>query len=113
MQQVKIHKTRLLNKLEENLAKHKKEYDRAHYAWKKKVHIALANAFENAKNDVEYKVHFNLPEPISYEKHYIREIEMVEMSVDDEITLTQGEFNTLVMDEWSWKNSFVATTSQY
>ena len=38
---------------------------------------------------------------------------MLELSVDDVITLSETEFDQLVMDEWNWKQSFVATSSFY
>lgn len=44
--------------------------------------------------------------PESYESDYNAVIEMLEMSVDDEIELSNQEFKQYVMNEWNWKGGF-------
>jgi hypothetical protein len=38
---------------------------------------------------------------------------MLELSVEDTIELEEDVFNQLVLDEWTWKNAFVASNSLY
>jgi hypothetical protein len=51
--------------------------------------------------------------PISYEDSYRRAIRMLELSVEDIIEVEEDVFNQLVLDEWSWKRGFTASTMSY
>lgn len=53
------------------------------------------------------------PAPVSYEKEYARAIRMIELSVEENISVEQDVFNQLVMDEWSWKRGFAAAATLY
>lgn len=51
--------------------------------------------------------------PISYEDAYKRAIRMLELSIEEIIEVEEDVFNQLVLDEWSWKRSFTASTMAY
>ena len=51
--------------------------------------------------------------PVSYEDSYKRAIRMLELSIEDVIEIEEDVFNQLVLDEWSWKHSFTASTMSY
>jgi hypothetical protein len=53
------------------------------------------------------------PAPVSYADSYNRAIRMLELSVDTVIELEEQIFNQLVLDEWSWKRTFVANATMY
>lgn len=55
----------------------------------------------------------NLKYPESYDKEYNRAIRSVELNVYDKIELSEQEFNQYVMNDWSWKNSFISSNSAY
>jgi hypothetical protein len=38
---------------------------------------------------------------------------MLELSVEKEIEVEEDVFNQLVLDEWHWKNQFIASASLY
>ena len=38
---------------------------------------------------------------------------MLEMSVDDEIELTEEEFSNIILDDWNWKRNFARLNSNY
>lgn len=52
-------------------------------------------------------------EPDSHENDYDAAITMLEMSVDETLTVPANLFRQLVMDEWDWKQDFEVTTSAY
>jgi hypothetical protein len=56
---------------------------------------------------------FGLNVPQSHEKAYDQIIRMMEMSVDDEITLTCSQFACFVMDDWDWKEQWSASNATY
>ena len=51
--------------------------------------------------------------PVSYEDSYTRAIRMLELSIDDVVELDEATFNQLVLDEWTWKNSFTTSSTFY
>lgn len=51
--------------------------------------------------------------PKSYAPEYGRAIRMLELSVEEIIDIEEDVFNQLVLDEWGWKNNFIATSTLY
>ena len=62
---------------------------------------------------LKIKAYFKLDAPINQIKEYDRAIKMLEMSVDNDITLSEQEFAEYVLDDWHWKNQFTLTNSAY
>lgn len=116
MRSVKINKGELLKIVRDNQKKHIKEYDESVKDYKKaaikiaKEHVDLA---KTGDLDSIAKIKAMPSRPASYEKEYDRAIRMLELSVDDVIELEDQIFNQLVLDEWHWKNAFVASAALY
>jgi hypothetical protein len=53
------------------------------------------------------------PAPVNYADNYSRAIRMLELSVEDTIDVEEHIFNQLVLDEWGWKQQFVAQSAMY
>ena len=112
MRSVKVEKAELMKVLQDNKKKHVKEFDESVKDYKKaaikiaKEHVDLAKSGDLDKIS---KIRAMPQRPTSYEDSYNRAIRMMEMSVDDVIELEEDIFNQLVLDEWSWKHSFVAS----
>ena len=112
MNTVKVNKFELLNKLNDNLAKHKEEYEEMMLNYKLQSIAALQVSLNNFTTDIfEFAV---IPrKPTEHIKDYQRAIQMLQMSVEDIIELTEREFSELVMDEWQWKHEFEMTKTLY
>ena len=116
MRSVKVEKNELLGIVRDNKKKHVKEFDEAVKDYKKaalkvaKEHVELAKSGEL---DQIAKIRAMPQRPSSYEKDYDRAIRMLELSVEDTIELEEDIFNQLVLDEWTWKNSFTASSALY
>ena len=116
MRSVKINKAELLKIVQDNKKKHVKEFEESVKDYKKgaiklaKEHVDLA---KSGDLDKIAKIKAMPQKPMSYEKEYDRAIRMLELSVEDVIELEDDVFNQLVLDEWSWKNTFVATGAMY
>lgn len=116
MRSVKVEKNELLGIVRDNKKKHVKEFDESVKDYKKaalkvaKEHVDLAKT-----GDLEQiaKIRAMPQRPASYEKDYDRAIRMLELSVEDTIELEEDIFNQLVLDEWHWKNQFVASGALY
>ena len=116
MKSVRIEKYMLLNILRANKAKHIKDYNESVVDYKNAVlKVAKRNLELAETGDMESMNKFQAfpQKPTSYEQEYNRSIRMLELSVDDTIELENTLFNQLVLDEWQWKSSFVATSTLY
>jgi hypothetical protein len=116
MKNVKLDRTKLLEIVKENMLKHIREYNESVEDYKKIV-LRLSEAnLELAKtgNLDQFKKIERLPTfPVSYEQSYRRAIKMLELSIDTIIEVEEDVFNQLVLDEWTWKNSFVTNSTLY
>lgn len=116
MRSVKVEKLELLGIVRDNKKKHVKEFDEAVKDYKKaalkiaKEHVELA---KTGDLDSIVKIKAMPQRPSSYEKDYDRAIRMLELSVESVIELEEDIFNQLVLDEWSWKQSFVTAGALY
>ena len=116
MRSVKVNKAELLKILQDNKKKHIKEFDESVKDYKKaalkvaKEHVELA---KSGDLDQIAKIRAMPGRPTSYEDSYNRAIRMMELSVDDVIELEEQIFNQLVLDEWMWKQAFVASGALY
>jgi hypothetical protein len=116
MRSVKINKVELLDIVRKNQKKHIKDFEESVKDYKKaavkvaKEHVELA---KTGDLDSIAKIKAMPQRPFSYEDSYTRAIRMLELSVEEVIELEDDIFNQLVLDEWTWKNQFVASGALY
>lgn len=100
-----------------------KEYDNNLNSYFYKLTDILLDKIEK-KEKVDDCGHINVPKPNfnymidlrypeSHTAEYNRAIRSVELNVYDKIELSESEFNQYVMNDWSWKNSFILSNSLY
>lgn len=116
MNSVKVDRKKLLKIVTDNKEKHITDF-------KESVEDYKAAAIKLAEANLELAKSGNLEKiatmravpqkPVSYEQNYTRAIRMLELSVEKEIDVEEDVFNQLVLDEWAWKNAFVASASLY
>lgn len=116
MKNVKMNRLELLEIVKQNATKHLADYDEAVQDYKvlvaklAKSNLKLANTGD-LKEIAKMK---KIPsEPVAYADNYSRAIRMLELSVEDTIEIEEHIFNQLVLDEWGWKQSFVAASALY
>ena len=117
MNAVNINRLELLDIVKKNRELHIAEFQEAIVGYKEKVVEVAKNNLRLAKTGDLAKIAAgtrSLPTaPISYENEYTKAIRMLEMSVDEIISVEEDVFNQIVLDEWSWKRSFMAATAMY
>ena len=114
MNEVKLNKGDLLEVLKRNLAKHTAEVAELRGERTGKVLDHMQSESEKALSDANYQpVTKDFPMIESHESEYKKVIRMVEMSVEDELTLDSRSFDQYVMDNWSWKSALNFTKSLY
>jgi hypothetical protein len=113
MDKVNIKRAALLEKVEENRAKHKSEYDEAAIGYREEAVAKLTEALEAAKGDGEIITYLGLTVPMSHLDDYDQIITMLQKSVDDVRELENHDFSRYVMDNWEWKQQFSTANTLY
>lgn len=104
MEKVKVKRLTLLSKLTDNRKVHAEEFEKALGAYRDVAISRLTDMLTVAKNGGAIATRTDLVEPVSKVAEYDRAIAMLDMSVEDNIDLTQDEFDCLVLDNWKWKS---------
>lgn len=115
MEDIKVKKSELLAKLKENRVKHAADYKESKDGYKQKVIDLFTEKLEKAKAGTlqpnDFMIH--LPAVENHDDDYDRAIQMLEMSVNDEINLSSHEFDQYVRDKWQWAQVFAASNTFY
>jgi len=113
MNEVTVNKAELLEKVKENRSKHRQIFEDAQIKYRELVIEELDLMLKDAKKGRKIKRWIGLPEPEDHTDDYDRVVRMLEMSVDENVTLRAVEFDNYVMDQWGWNASFAANTVSY
>ncbi len=118
MKPTTVSTSELLEKLQENRAKHVSEYKKARKAWLKKAIKELRRVADRAEkekklNNQSFNPLMKLPKPVSYARSYDVMIARLNAEVNDQVELDERDFNAYWLDNWEWSGAFVGTTSLY
>jgi hypothetical protein len=95
---MKVDKAQLIAKIKDNKAKHIEEYKQAVEDYKAEAEKQLkAQSEALAKGSLEIRI--QLVTPVNQEAEYDKLVTMFEWDVDNQVELSQGEFNEYVLDE--------------
>lgn len=111
--EVRIKTDKLLAILKENLAKHREIVEEAFTQYRALAITELDAMIREAKAGKRIRRGITLVEPVDQTKEYQKAIRQLELSTEEVITLSEHEFDCLVMDNWNWKVSFSAANSRY
>lgn len=113
MQTVKVTRIDLLDKLKANRAEHRGVFETAQVKFREAVIERLDAMLADARAGKKVRQSVGLTAPEDHTSDYDRAIAMLEMSVDEQITLTSHDFESYVMDRWAWAAQFGATSAFY
>lgn len=110
--EVTVNKANLIQKIKENKANHEKEYLKAVEAYKIEAEKQLKQQSEAlAKGSLSIRV--NLVAPSNKSEEYDKIVQLFEWDIDDNVTLSQSEFNEYVLDETSFAREAKMLNSTY
>lgn len=119
MRVVNVSRVDLIKKMTENRTKHEAEYKEALIAW----HLDTQDWFKRNHELVtgltpdklpSFSVKERIPsKPQSFLDQYDKVLSMLEWSKDDELTLTDTEFDNYVRDTWGWTETFKTQAMSY
>jgi len=113
MNTVKVKREELLTKVRSNRDAHRTLFLKAQEGYRKLVIEELDRMLKDAKDGLPIQRSVTLTEPSNHVKDYDRVITMLEMSVEETITLDGRAFDRYVMDNWDWSRFALATNTAY
>jgi hypothetical protein len=111
--EIKINKAELLGIVKANRETHHTVFLEALEGYRKAVIAELEKALDDARSGKRIWRATGLTQPINQVAEYDRAIRMIELSVDEHISLEEDEFAQLVLDKWAWSRSFSASNKSY
>jgi hypothetical protein len=115
MQEVRLKKGRLLEIIGKNRAEHHAIFLEAQKKYREVAIKMLDRQLAAAREGKPFMLHeiVSLVQPVDHTADYDRAIQMLELSVDDVITLNRGDFANLVQDQWQWTQQWANSNSRY
>lgn len=113
MEDVTIKRQALLEALKDNRDNHRAVFEAGVEEYQNRVIRELQQRIKSLRAGAKTNVHISLPEPEDHTLDYDRIIRMLEMTVDDEITISEYDFAQYVMDDWDWARGFARNTAAY
>lgn len=115
MKTVKVEKANLLGIIRSNRATHRGLFLEAQEKYREVAIDLLDSQLRKARNGSPFELRqfVSLEEPVDHTRDYDLSIQMLEMSVDDQIVLSADEFKNYVQDVWNWTRSWGASNLRY
>jgi predicted nuclease with TOPRIM domain len=113
---VNVSRLQLLEKLKTNLEIHRREYKEAVSDFRTRLMTDLENAVQKVGTmsiPELRKLRIDIQPPANHERDYTEVIEMLEMSVDDNINLDSDSFRAYIKNEWHWQSRFSTLKAMY
>ena len=110
---VTVNKVELLKKLYKNRDSHFLQYQKDEKRFRAKAIKELQQMTKDAQAGKPVRLMVGLSAPFERTHEYDRVIAMMEMSVAENITISEAQFAQYVLDEWSWKPNFLANSLAY
>lgn len=109
---IKVNKNELVESIVKNLAQHKIEFTEAMAGFMVKAEQKLKVQLKAVKaGTVPEPVVFQVPE--DHTEDYINIIDLLGMSVDEELEITYEQFKRYVKDDWNWSHGFKSMHTMY
>lgn len=113
MGDVTVAKAALITILRDNRAVHRKTFDVAVVKFREQAIERLDALITEIKQGKLPQLYVPLPMPEEHTGDYDRAIKMLEMHIEDTITLSEDAYARLVDDDWGWKQAFFSNTASY
>jgi len=113
MQNVKVDRTAVLERVKTNREQHRKIVLEAMEGYRTAVIKELDRMLSDAKEGKRIRTRVELIAPQDHTREYDTVIDMLQMSVENEVTLTSVDFMRYVRDEWEWQHQFLEANAAY
>jgi hypothetical protein len=115
MRQIKVDKAKLLEIVRKNREEHGGTFEEAQKTYREVAIKALDEQLKAAREGQPFqlRVLVSLEAPQNHTADYDRSIQMLEMSVDDQIIVSEQEFQQYVQDIWGWSRDWAISNMNY
>lgn len=115
MKQIRVDKAQLLKILQKNRAEHRATFLEAQKTFRVVAIKALDAQLKAARTGRPFELGrlVSLTAPEDHTVDYDRSIQMLEMSVDQQITVDEREFQNYVQDVWNWSREWASNSLAY
>ena len=113
MEMVTVKTRDLQEVLTTNRDAHRAIFEEAQGHYRDQLIKELDTMLEDARQGRKIRRAVSLPEPEDHTSDYDRVLRMLEMSVHEEVDLSEQDFQYFVMDNWGWQSSFATNTAIY
>jgi len=104
----------ILKILIKNKKEHLKIVKEAQSGYRKKMIKLLKEKLNDLSDGKEVSSRdFYLSTPVHHIDDYDRTIEMLNLCVDEEIELSEGDFQKYIRNQWQWRDNFLLSNSAY
>jgi len=110
---VTVKKEALLAALRKNREGHRSVFLKAQEGFRRLCIEHLDKMLANAKEGRVFATAIGLSAPEDHTKEYDVNIQMLEMSEDDKLVISEEQFRHFVQDDWDWRADFMANSAQY
>lgn len=111
--EIEVNKAELLTKLKSNLETHIAEHKEAMKGYREAVVEALEHKLRDAKMGRDVSHELGLERPESHEKTFRRAIQLIELDVGKTFTITVGDMDRFINNEWEWSEKFATVNALY
>lgn len=109
-----VRKDMLLEKLKNNLEKHRQHFQQALEGWRKETIESINAAHKEISSTGKLRNISIISQPPSdMSQYYEQAIMMLEWDQNDKLELDQMQFQCFVQDQWDWSNNWTNTNSKY
>lgn len=116
MKTVRVSKSMLLSKLEQNRRTHNADFEIAFSRFSEIVKSNLEARLASLRDGntvTQETLYINLTMPVNYDSEYARAMQMLDWELGDEVELTEQEFKQYVQDDWGWKGAVIMSNEFY
>lgn len=115
MEKVKVYKDELKTKLLNNRDDHKDLVEKAKKGYLKAIKQELNRLLEKVEQGelINLQELYRFDQPVDKTEEYDTALQMLEMSVEDEIVLSRREFQNFVQDKWDWTDKMLFSNTRY
>ena len=113
MEKVKVQKRNLIEALRTNKDLHQREYDEALIGFRLAAEKELKLKLKELKAGKKDNIYISLQKPVSYVKQYNDVIGMLEISSEEEVSITMEEYLKYYKNEWEWKQTWQLSNAFY
>jgi len=115
MKQVRVYKAKLLLILKKNRSEHREVFLQAQKTFRVVAIKALDAQLKAARKGRPFELAnlVRLTAPEDHTADYDRSIQMLDMSVETEIVISEQEFQNYVQDIWNWSREWAGSNMRY